>query len=121
MLSSVEKVWTACQLSNSIIYVILILHPVFSIFPSHCFVNQVFINLYIIIFIVFMDDSKNLPKDQQKRIQTKHRASQELYDLHQFCKNKVMKHSSSCYKPVFPLRLINLELTQIVTFKSLLN
>ncbi|XP_074615427.1 whirlin-like isoform X1 [Acropora palmata] len=33
-------------------------------------------------------NGENLPKDQQKRIQTKHRASQELYDLHQFCKNK---------------------------------
>ena len=104
MLSSVEKVWTACQFVQLIhLCHLVIMHPVFSIFPSLCFVNQVFINLFIfIIFIVFMDDSKNLPKDQQKRIQTKHRASQELYDLHQFCKNKVMKHSSSCNKPILP-------------------
>ncbi|XP_068723891.1 whirlin-like isoform X1 [Montipora capricornis] len=30
----------------------------------------------------------NLPKEQQKSIQAKHRASQELYDLHQLCKTK---------------------------------
>ena len=33
--------------------------------------------------------SKNLPKEQQKVIQAKHRASQELYELRQHTKTKV--------------------------------